>query len=151
MLYREIIAVCSQIHTKPINTLCGQDAECLCVKPSGTYSDHCAISVTSQWSLCAPFALTAEAPPVTHTASFCDAAINAIISQTILTTGCLLLILWGMNGILIYYLGFSKIRPPLAKWKLRGTLPCATLVTIPSISSTLVLSEGREGAAWVAH
>jgi len=27
MLYREIIAVCSQIHTKHINTLCGQDVE----------------------------------------------------------------------------------------------------------------------------
>ena len=31
MLYREIMAVCSQIHTKPINTLCGQNVE-LCVK-----------------------------------------------------------------------------------------------------------------------
>jgi len=27
MLYSEIIAVCSQIHTKHINTLCGQNAE----------------------------------------------------------------------------------------------------------------------------
>jgi hypothetical protein len=27
MLYREIIAVCSEIHTKHINTLCGQNAE----------------------------------------------------------------------------------------------------------------------------
>ena len=27
MLYREIIAVCSQIHTKHINTLCGQTVE----------------------------------------------------------------------------------------------------------------------------
>jgi len=27
MLYREIIAVCSEIHTKPINTLCGQNVE----------------------------------------------------------------------------------------------------------------------------
>jgi len=27
MLYREIIAVCSQIHTKHINTLCGQNEE----------------------------------------------------------------------------------------------------------------------------
>ena len=27
MLYREIIAVCSQIHTKHINTLCGQHVE----------------------------------------------------------------------------------------------------------------------------
>ena len=27
MLYREIIAFCSQIHTKHINTVCGQNAE----------------------------------------------------------------------------------------------------------------------------
>ena len=27
MLYREIIAVCSQIHTKHIHTLCGQNVE----------------------------------------------------------------------------------------------------------------------------
>ena len=32
MLYREIIAVCSQIHTKHINTLCGQNVELLDVK-----------------------------------------------------------------------------------------------------------------------
>ena len=32
MLYREIIAVCSQIHTKHINTLCGLNAELLNVK-----------------------------------------------------------------------------------------------------------------------
>ena len=30
MLYREIIAVCSEIHTKYINTLCGQNVELLC-------------------------------------------------------------------------------------------------------------------------
>ena len=29
MLYREIIAVCSQIHTRHINTLCGQSVELL--------------------------------------------------------------------------------------------------------------------------
>jgi len=29
MLYRDIIAVCSQIHTKHINTLCGQKVELL--------------------------------------------------------------------------------------------------------------------------
>ena len=28
MLYSEIIAVCSQIHTKHINTVCGQNVEC---------------------------------------------------------------------------------------------------------------------------
>jgi len=32
MLYREIMAVCSEIHTKHINTLCGQNVEFLNVK-----------------------------------------------------------------------------------------------------------------------
>jgi len=32
MLNREIIAVCSQIHTKHINVLCGQNVELLNVK-----------------------------------------------------------------------------------------------------------------------
>ena len=32
MVYREIIAVCSQIHTKHTNTLCGQNVELLNVK-----------------------------------------------------------------------------------------------------------------------
>jgi len=32
MLYREIVAVFSQIHSKHINTLCGQDVELLNVK-----------------------------------------------------------------------------------------------------------------------
>ena len=40
MMYREIIAVCSQIHTKHINTLCGLNVELLHVKAGGTYSDH---------------------------------------------------------------------------------------------------------------
>jgi len=40
MLDREITAVCSQIHTKHVNTLCGQNVEMLNIKPGGTYSDH---------------------------------------------------------------------------------------------------------------
>jgi len=40
MLYREIIAVCSQIHTKHRNTLCGQNVEIFSIKPGGTNSDH---------------------------------------------------------------------------------------------------------------
>jgi hypothetical protein len=40
MLYREIIAVCPEIHRKHINTLCGQNVELLNVKPGGTYSDR---------------------------------------------------------------------------------------------------------------
>jgi len=43
MLYREIIAVFSQIHTKHINTLCGQNVELLNVKPGSTYSNHGAL------------------------------------------------------------------------------------------------------------
>jgi len=43
MLYREIIAVCSQIHTKHINTLCGQNVEFVKVIRDGTYSNHWAL------------------------------------------------------------------------------------------------------------
>ena len=32
MLYREIMAVCSEIHTKHINTVCGQNVELLNIK-----------------------------------------------------------------------------------------------------------------------
>jgi hypothetical protein len=40
MLYREITAVYSKIHTKHINTLCGQNVEFVNFKPAGTYSNH---------------------------------------------------------------------------------------------------------------
>ena len=40
MLYGEIIAVCSQIRTKHINTLCGQKEELLNVETGGAYTDH---------------------------------------------------------------------------------------------------------------
>jgi hypothetical protein len=40
MLYREIIAVYSEIRTKHINTLSGQDVEFFNVVPGGTYSNH---------------------------------------------------------------------------------------------------------------
>ena len=36
MLYRKIIAVCSQIHTKHINTMCGKNVELLSAKFVGT-------------------------------------------------------------------------------------------------------------------
>ena len=36
MLYRKIIAVCSEVHTEHINTLCGQNVEFVSVKPGGT-------------------------------------------------------------------------------------------------------------------
>jgi hypothetical protein len=72
MLYREIIAVCSQIHTKHINTQCWQNVELLNDKPDGTYSNHWALdgyrayfpiaTVAPDYSIlntrqnCAPFA-----------------------------------------------------------------------------------------------
>jgi hypothetical protein len=40
MLYREIITLCSQIHTEHVNTLCGLNVELLNVKPGGIYSDR---------------------------------------------------------------------------------------------------------------
>ena len=43
MLYRELIAVCSEIHTKHINTLCGHNAEFLSAKPCGV--------CINQWAL----------------------------------------------------------------------------------------------------
>ena len=45
MLYKEIIAVCSEIRTKHINPLCGQYVELLNVKVGGTYSNHWAFKV----------------------------------------------------------------------------------------------------------
>ena len=43
MLYREINAVCAQIHKKHTNTLCGQNVEFVNVKPGSTQSN--------QWTL----------------------------------------------------------------------------------------------------
>ena len=40
MLYSEIIAVCSQIHTKHINTLCGQNVELYIKTQSVPRSKH---------------------------------------------------------------------------------------------------------------
>jgi hypothetical protein len=40
MLFGEIIALYSANHTKPVNTLCSQNAELLIVKVGGTYSYH---------------------------------------------------------------------------------------------------------------
>ena len=47
MLYMEIIVVCSEIHRKHINTLCGQNLELLNIKPGGTYSDHCSVHIVT--------------------------------------------------------------------------------------------------------
>ena len=46
MLYREIIAVCSEIQTKHINTLCGQNVELYINIQSVPRSKHTPVSVT---------------------------------------------------------------------------------------------------------
>jgi hypothetical protein len=38
MLYREIIAVCSDMNTKDTHTLCRQNVEFLSVKPGGSHN-----------------------------------------------------------------------------------------------------------------
>jgi hypothetical protein len=43
MLYSEIIAICSEIHTKHTNTLSGQNVEVVSVKHGGKYSNHWAL------------------------------------------------------------------------------------------------------------
>jgi hypothetical protein len=43
MLFRELTAVYSENHTKPINKLCGQSAKLLIVKVGGTYTYHWAL------------------------------------------------------------------------------------------------------------
>jgi len=45
MLYREIIAVYSEIHKNHENTLCGQNVELFNVKSGGTYSDYWAVHI----------------------------------------------------------------------------------------------------------
>jgi hypothetical protein len=43
MLYREIIAVCSEIHTRH-KKMCGQNVEILNAKSAGTYSHNQAVN-----------------------------------------------------------------------------------------------------------
>jgi hypothetical protein len=45
MVYREIIAVCSQIHTKHKHALRGQKVELVNVKSGGTYTDQWAVKL----------------------------------------------------------------------------------------------------------
>ena len=41
------MAVCPEIHTKHIITLCSQNVEFVNVKPGGTYSDHYAVHIVT--------------------------------------------------------------------------------------------------------
>jgi len=82
MLYREIIAVCSQIHTKHINTQCGQNVELLNVKPAvhivTTGLQRVNIVDRNLWCVgqtdtvaMLSQAVAAQGPPNTHTHLLC--------------------------------------------------------------------------------
>jgi hypothetical protein len=51
MLYGEIIAVCSEIHTKHINTLCGQNVEFKCPVRTAQWTHSVSVIKTSQLTL----------------------------------------------------------------------------------------------------
>jgi len=70
MLYREIIAVCSQIHTKHTNTLCGQNVELLNVKLALRIVGFTGLTSASDgggWSASCFGHFTSEAPPCPKT------------------------------------------------------------------------------------
>jgi hypothetical protein len=78
MLYSEIIAVCSEIHTQHINALCGQNVKFLNVKHGGTYSNHWAFISKPYFRLVKHFN-----PPFNFT--YCNNSVytlTAIISKT---------------------------------------------------------------------
>jgi len=50
MLYREIIAVCSEISTKHIHTLCGQNVEFVNAKLGGTKNKDWILQVPQNYS-----------------------------------------------------------------------------------------------------
>jgi hypothetical protein len=52
MMYKEVIAVRSKIHTKHINILAGQNIELSNVKPGGSYSNHWALTFYSPLVSC---------------------------------------------------------------------------------------------------
>jgi len=50
MLYREIIAVCSEIHTRHINTAVWAERTTFNVKPGGMQSDHWALDSSTKYT-----------------------------------------------------------------------------------------------------
>jgi hypothetical protein len=52
MVYREIIAVCSQTHKKHTNTLCGRKVKFVFVKSGGTYSDQLVRALVATRTIC---------------------------------------------------------------------------------------------------
>jgi len=82
MLYREIIAVCSQIHTKHINTLCGKNVELYIKTQSVPRSKH-SVSVikTSQLMLYREIIAVCFQIHTKHTNALCGQNVEVILNQ----------------------------------------------------------------------
>ena len=78
MLHREIIAVCSQIHIKHINKLCGQNVEFFYLKPGGKNSDHWAVNVIVQHTVIET-AINAQNCATSH--HLISGTVNLVIKQ----------------------------------------------------------------------
>jgi len=75
MPYREIIAVCSEIHTKHINTLCGQNVGFITTKYTGTFTNPRCFTdyrLSSTWSI-------PSGPSVTY---FLTAGLGSYVTDT---------------------------------------------------------------------
>jgi len=63
MLYMEIIAVCSHIHTEHINTLSGQNVEFFNIKPGGTHRNHWTLRDSESYHVCRRRSGACRGPP----------------------------------------------------------------------------------------
>ena len=79
MLYREIIAVCSQIHTKHIYTLCGQNVELLNVK----LAVHIVTTGFKGYKVLVPVLLLYSIPSLAYSMTICQ-SLNTISTYCLL-------------------------------------------------------------------
>ena len=79
MLYGEIIAVCSQIHTKHINTLCGQNVELYKKTQSVPRSKHSvSVTKTRQLTLYREIIAVCSQIHTKHTNSLCGQNVECL-------------------------------------------------------------------------
>ena len=103
MLYREIIAVCSQIHTKHINTLCGQNVELLNVKlavykvTAGLSRVNNCLNLPRASQILHPAPLPHPKYPLKFRNSFNAFSLSPCPARDINATHALYILFWGFN------------------------------------------------------
>jgi hypothetical protein len=116
MLYSEIIAVCSQIHTKLINTLCGQNVDCRTYRAVNTirlsYKNQPVNAV--QWNNCCLFCV----PHKTHKYTVWAERRNVNVKLAVRIVTTVLYIQWPLGctysdhwAVLIVTTGLNIQRP----------------------------------------